>query len=108
MISMWHGNAKLQSVMTALTVKKLVVVAILMIVLIIKVTLQCTCNNTSSTEICEQRYRFYLHNSPSSYLFSFTQIMKIVVGPVSWNLYFLALIQDSMYSSAELTTIVKL
>ena len=97
---MWHSqkyDAKLQSMSTTFTIKKLVAAAVLLLVLIIKATLQYTCTSTSSTEIFEYGYE-------SS--FSLSSIKKIVEGPVSGDFYYLA--QGSDISRVQKTTIVKL
>ena len=97
---MWHTQkhyAKLQSVKGTYTVRKLVIAAVLMLVFMIKATLQYTCTSNNSTEINE-----IYHFTSFNYLLS----LKIIAGPISGNLYYLA--QGSDSSNVEMTTIVKL
>ena len=97
MISMWHTNAKLQSIMKIFTVKKLMVMVVLMLIYVIKETLQYECKSTSSTEL-------YLigYESP----LTLSSIKKIIEGPISGSFYYL--FQGSDSSNVEMTTICKL
>ena len=100
MAAMWHTQkhyAKLQSMRTTFTVKKLAAAAVLMLIFIIKATLQYTCTSTSSTEI------YYIGYKNS---FTLSAIKKIVEGPISGNFYYL--FQGSNISNVQMTTIAKL
>ena len=88
-------SAKLHSLKRTFTTKKIMVAVVLMLVFIIKATLQYTCTSTSSTEM-----DLIIQRS------TFDSSLKIIAGPISGNLYYLS--QDNFNLNTTWTIIVKL